>query len=360
MSRVSFPEVSQAAQGVAPLSIRTMHARTAEWDAFVTGSRDGTFAHLSGWPTVIGDVFGHEVLHQMAVGVDGQIHGVMPLMRVRSRLFGSHLLSMPFLNHGGPIGSPAAQRALADSALALARGSRDHVLEFRARHEVATDIAVDQYKVAVALDLPDSAAVLWNESFNSKFRNKIKRPMREGMETRFGPEHLDAFYEVFAVNMRDLGSPVLPRRFFRRITEVFPNEAIVAATYWNGRPVAGGFGFLWGGQFEMTWSSALRDVASLKPNMLLYWNYMEHVIERGARRFDFGRSTPGTGTHEFKLHWGGTDVPLPWRRWSSRPRAAGSGKDGSMMRLATAIWKRCPVPVANVVGPTMAAALPWW
>lgn len=360
MIQVPQMRARRSPEGARPLSILPVGERTAEWDAFVERCPEGTFCHLAGWQRVIGDVFGHESLHRMAVDPAGRILGVMPLVRVRSRFFGNHLLSMPFLNNGGPIGTPEAQRALADAAVTLARGGRDDVLEFRARHDVSTDLTVDQYKVAVVMDLPETSSILWNDIFNSKFRNKIKRPQREGMVTKFGAEHLDAFYQVFAVNMRDLGSPVLPRGFFRRITEVFPGEAIVGATYWKGRPVAGGFGFLWGNQFEMTWSSALREVSSMKPNMLLYWNFMEHVIERGAGRFDFGRSTPGTGTHEFKLHWGGEDVPLPWRRWSARPRRAGSGKDGSMLRLATRVWKRFPVAVANFVGPTMAAGLPWW
>ena len=41
------------------------------------------------------------------------------------------------------------------------------------------------------------------------------------MEVRFGNDQLLGFYEVFARNMRDLGTPVLPRAFFERIVEVF-------------------------------------------------------------------------------------------------------------------------------------------
>ena len=35
-------------------------------------------------------------------------------------------------------------------------------------------------------------------------------------------------------------------------------------------------------------------------------------IERGSRWFDFGRSTPGSGTYDFKLRWGGKVRQLYW------------------------------------------------
>ncbi|MGH7679941.1 MAG: GNAT family N-acetyltransferase, partial [Gemmatimonadaceae bacterium] len=177
------------------------------------------------------------------------------------------------------------------------------------------------------------------------------------MTTRFGPDQLDAFYDVFAHNMRDLGTPVLPRRFFERITAALPASVVIGATYLKERAVAAGFGFIWRDEFEMTWSSSLKELRASKPNMLLYWDYMRELIGRGVRRFNFGRSTPGSGPHEFKLSWGAADEPLPWIQW---PEGGGGSGDSRAANFASTIWRRLPLGVTNALGPMLARQLPWW
>src|SRR5690606_29182722 len=129
---------------------------------------------------------------------------------------------------------------------------------------------------------------------------------------RFGPDQVEAFYEVFARNMRDLGTPVHPRAFFTRLAEVLPERAVFGAVYWQGRAVAAGCGLFGADELEMTWASSLREHNAKSPNMLLYAAFMAHAIGRGVSAFNFGRCEPGGGTHHFKLQWGGHDEPLPW------------------------------------------------
>lgn len=299
---------------------------------------------------------GHECLYRHAVDDTGKVRAVLPLARVRNRLFGNHLISVPFLNYGGPVGEAAAESALLKGAIALAIRERADSCTLRCRQEIDSALAVSAWKVTVLLPLPETTDALWEKQFNAKFRNKIKRPQREGMETRFGPAHLDAFYEVFAHNMRDLGTPVLPRVFFERIVALFPDLIVIGATYWKERVVAAGLGFCWRDEFEMTWSSSRRELGNMKPNMLLYWDFMSLLIRRGIRTFNFGRSTPGTGPHEFKLAWGGKDAMLPWITWPNAEQA----KPGFVMRIATVGWRHVPVRLANRWGPPLARALPWW
>src|SRR5207247_15197 len=116
--------------------------------------------------------------------------------------------------------------------------------------------------------------------------------------------------------------PVLPRAFFERLATTFGGLVVFGAVYRGAQPIAAGCGFAWRDEFEMTWASSLREHNRSAPNMLLYWSFMEQMIARGMRVFDFGRCTAGSGTHRFKQQWGGADVPLPWLQWSSRNTAA--------------------------------------
>ena len=92
--------------------------------------------------------------------------------------------------------------------------------------------------------------------------------------------------------------------------------------------------------------------------MLLYWSLMEESIRRRLKTFNFGRCTPGGGTHRFKLQWGGRDEPLPWSVWSPGGAVATPSPESRKYRAAIAAWQRLPLPVANLVGPLLSRSIP--
>jgi len=347
-----------AATNRPPLVLQPFDSNADKWDAFVRGAPNTTFCHLAGWRDIIGDVLGHECLYRVAADEDGTWRGVLPLVRVRSRLFGHYHVSMPFLNYGGPIGEVAAQQRLVDDAIAEAQRSSADLLELRTRHSVPSDLRVSQRKITVLLDLPESADVLLRKVLPSSRRRQIERARKEGLETHFGPDQVEPFYEVFAHNMRDLGTPVLPRRLFEQIARRFPTIAVFGVAYWQGRPLAGACGFVWDGEFEITWVSSLREYDRLMPNIFLYWSYMQRMIANGVRVFNFGRCTPNGRTHRFKHQWGGVDTPLPWLQWSSRALDATPSPERPLYRVATALWRHVPIRLANLMGPVLARQLP--
>lgn len=329
-----------------------------EWDAFLRRTDGSTFCHLAGWREIMRDVLGARCLYLIAQAPAGEWSGVLPLVHIESRLLGRYLVSMPFLNYGGPLGSPGARARLAEYAVSEARRTGMDLLELRARDEHPSDLRRSDRKITVLLPLPADKDELWRDTFPAKLRSQVRRPMREGMETRFGHDQVSAFYQVFARNMRDLGTPVLPRGFFERIAVVFQDLVVFGVVYLGTKPVASGCGFVWNGEFEMTWASSLQEHNPQAPNMLLYWSFMERMIARGANAFNFGRCTAGSGTHRFKQQWGGEDVPLPWRQWSPRGLTATPSPDRPLYRIATAMWQHLPLPLANLAGPVLARKIP--
>jgi serine/alanine adding enzyme len=344
--------------GASVAQLRVARADTGDphWDAFVHEQNASTFCHLEGWRRIVEDVLGRELVPLVAITPDGEFQGVLPLVRIRAPLLGHSLISMPYVNYGGPIGTPAAQRRLVDAAIVEAQHSGAQLLQLRCRDPIPGMPANAMRKVMVLLDMPAHPDALWR-SFPAKLRSQIRRPQKEGMELRVGAEQIDPFYDVFARNMRDLGTPVYPRRFFRAVASTFDN-VLFAAVYHKGVAVGAACGFVWRGEFEITWASTVRDYNPLSPNMLLYWGLMEELIRRGVRVFNFGRCTPDGSTHRFKLQWGGRTVPLPWLEWSAN--ASAPGRPSSLLMLGSAAWRRLPLPIANVIGPPLAALLPWW
>lgn len=341
-----------------PLSVVPFEGSDAEWDAAAARLGDATFCHLAGWRHVMDGALGHATFRLAAVDGAGTCHGILPAVHVRSRLFGDYLLSMPFVSYGGPLGSPVAEDALVGAAVQLAGRLRVDLLELRARRALSGGLPVSGRKITVLKPLPSTPDELWEHGIRAKVRSQIRRPMKEGMEARFAPDLEAAFYDVFARTMRDLGTPVLPRRFFGALAASFPGEVLFGVVEHRGCAVAAGCGFCCNGEVEITWAGALRDHSRAAPNMLLYWAFMEESIRRGAHTFNFGRCTPGSGTHRFKSQWDGEDHPLPWAQWSPTGVVATPSPDSGKFRLATRVWSRLPLALANAMGPYLARSLP--
>ena len=336
------------------------------WDAFVRGQNSGTrytHCHLYGWRAVMHRAMGHDTPYLVATDdVSGAIAGVLPLVRLKSMLFGHFLVSMPFLNYGGPLGSPAAVSALAAHAAGMAESDGVGILELRSRYDYGPlrNFSVSHRKVTVLLDSSGGSEALWNR-LPSKVRSQIRRPQKDGVTVRIGADQAQPFYEVFSRHMRDLGTPVMALEFFQSVVEQFRDSALFAVAYHEGTPIACGAGFTWGSdassEFEITWASALRGYNRISPNMLVYWELMKNVADRDVNTFNFGRCSPGGNTHKFKTQWGTTDQPLWWYVHAAKGTQPMT-EHSAGASIATRLWKHVPRAVANVVGPRIVRLIP--
>lgn len=341
----------------ATLSVAPFTGDPEEWNAVVEAASGWTHFHRFEWKPLIESVFRHECPYLGVRDGSDRLVGVLPLVRVRG-IFGHYLVSMPFLNYGGPIGTPDGVQALTVATEDLAAGDRVKLVEFRSIIELPIAWPVSHRKITVMLDIPDGGSeALWS-SFKAKLRSQIRRPEKAGVEVRFGSDQVDGFYHVFARHMRDLGTPVQGKRLFRAIADRFADSAWFGCAYLDGQPVAGGVGFQWGDELEMTWASSLREVSNIAPNMQLYWRFMERAANAGLTRFNFGRCTPGSGTHRFKRQWGSRDVPLYWYQRAAGEAASTPSPDDGAYSWGPRLWRHLPVSVATSMGPWIVRQIP--
>ena len=329
----------------------------SEWDDFAASQVGYTHFHRLGWRRVIEKVFGHDCTYLAARDDDGNLIGILPLVQVRSLVFGNYLVSMPFVNYGGPVGSDAGVRALVGEAVAVARRRGVKLLELRSSIPLDTDLDLSHRKITVLLDLPTRSEELLKQ-FTPKLRSQIRRPQKEGVTVRFGPDQLEPFFSVFARNMRDLGTPTQSLAFFREIANQFPRDFWIGCAYLENEPIAGGCGFRFGDQFEMTWASSLRTHSRVAANMLVYWAFMERAISDGAKVFNFGRCTPGTGTHRFKMQWGGREQPLWWYGYAASTGVTTPSPKDARFQWGTRLWRKLPSSITTRLGPSIVRYIP--
>ena len=227
--------------------------------------------------------------------------------------------------------------------------SQNENSEFKIKN---SNIVTHSHKVRMLIELPESADDLM-KSFKSKLRSQIKKPLKEGLKAKVGGlELINDFYEVFTVNMRDLGSPVHSKSLFGNVLEEFKNHAKIIIVYKGLEPTACSLIVGFNDTLENPWASALRQFSRLSPNMLLYWTMLEYGCDNGFKYFNFGRSTPGEGTYKFKEQWGAQPAPLHWHYISLNDRSIDTGiSEKSKFDKAIQYWQKLPVPVTKIIGP---------
>ncbi len=193
------------------------------------------------------------------------------------------------------------------------------------------------------------------KSFKSKLRSQIRKPINDGLYSKIGRlELLNDFYNIFSINMRDLGSPVHSKRLIHNVLEAFPDKARIIIIYNENIPLACSLVAGFNNILQNPWASALRKYSRLSPNMLLYWAMLEYACKNGYAYFDFGRSTPDEGTYKFKQQWGAEPRSLHWQYVSlNGHQFQDSELDKSKFNKAVACWQKLPVPVTTIFGPML-------
>jgi FemAB-related protein (PEP-CTERM system-associated) len=292
---------------------------------------------------------------------DEQLVALLPLALVSTPWFGRFLVSLPYVNSASIVPNDSPFRsALLERAVGLADELNVRYLEIRGEREDTVPALADQNtsKVHMRLALPVSTDALMG-SFKSKLRSQLKGALKHEFEVRWGGADLVGdFYSVFSRNMRDLGTPVFPRRFFTSIVQQFDGDAEICVLRHQGEVAAGALLVHGREVTEVPSASSLRQLNSTGVNMAMYWHLLSRAIERGQQVFDFGRSTVDSNTYKFKAQWGAEAHPAVWQYYVRRGTAKAMRPDSGKFGLAIRIWKRLPLWLANALGPAIVRGIP--
>jgi FemAB-related protein (PEP-CTERM system-associated) len=341
-----------------PLAIRELdQASEPAWDAFVATMPDGTFCHRAAWARVIGAAFGHRT-HFVFTERDGAITGVLPLVHVRTLLFGNTLISSPFCVYGGVLAADAESgNALEVHAIQLMQRTGARALELRDRKPAESDWVrrADLYVTFRKSIEADHERNM--KAIPRKQRAMVRKGIANGL-TSVCDRDVSVLHRVYAESVRNLGTPVFSRRYFRILAEVFRDGVDVVTVLDEGQPIASVMNFYHRDEVWPYYGGGTAVARHRAGNDFMYWEVMRRAADRGFRLFDFGRSKVGTGAYAFKHNWGFEPAPLPYR-YKLAPGAGVPDVNplNPKYRLFIAAWKRLPLPVANLLGPPIVRGL---
>lgn len=350
----------------------------AAWDAFVRTSGCGTLFHLTAWMDSVHQVFGH-ASHAFLAQKNGEVLGVLPAMQVKSRFFGHALVSVPYAVLGGAAATDkSAQQALIRQAEHTARELGVDYLEMRnpppwpcvPSTESGSRADTDPAPVKDGWARKDLYVIFQKAILSTVAENLQAIPRKQRRMARLGSEkydltsriggleELDAFYPIYARNVRDLGSPVFPKSFFRTLLQNFP-DAFILSVWKEGIMVAGVLTFVFNEIIMPYYGGGNRDYQHFAINDFMYWELMQHGCRNGFKIFDFGRSKRGTGAYDFKRHWGFEPQPLPYEYYLVNSKSVPDVNPlNPRYQLMIAAWKRLPLTVTNRLGPMLVRGIP--
>jgi FemAB-related protein (PEP-CTERM system-associated) len=360
MMDTTLAEPSVASPPAEPPAItRATPAEFQEIDRWALASPRAHFWHRPGWTRAVCTVFQVPDFTLVARS-GGSIVGILPMAKCETLTLGSNLVSVPYGVYGGPAGATVeVERALVAEAARIAERERVGCLELRQRDRRVEGLAESDLYVTFERELPkspdDVLAMLPRKA------RAAARQARDRHQLTFdeGLWFLDDFYNLFSRNKRHLGSPPLPMRFFEEICDEFKGNVYLHIVRHDVKPVAGVLSFTFRDTLLPYYSGGLADYESMQCNNFLYWKLMEWGVEKGCRRFDFGRSRRESGPYHFKRNQGFEPEPLHYAYHLVKSRSVPRLNPGNpVFDVPRKVWQRLPLPVHEWLGQHLSRFLP--
>ena len=344
---------------VADLRDPDEHARI---ERFVDGHPEGTPFHRPAWLIASALGTGNKA-HALIAERVGEIVAYLPLSEIHSPIFGRMLASSGFAVGGGLLlheGTPSA--AIFHALEELAGRLNCPSIELRGgtlpQRRTGWEIKRESHCGFVQpLAADDEAQLLL---VPRKQRAEVRKGLANDLAITVGTADHDraAHYAVYAESVRNLGTPVFPASLFGEVLDGFGGDADILTVWSENRPVASVLSLYHGGAVMPYWGGGTRDARRLRANDRMYYELMLHARQRGCSAFDFGRSKTGSGAYDFKRNWGFEPEPLSYAQWTA-PGCAARDADPTSDKHSARIelWKRLPLPIANLIGPFIARGL---
>jgi FemAB-related protein (PEP-CTERM system-associated) len=339
------------------------------WDQYVQQHPQGTFCHLSGWGRVIERVWGHTPSH-LCTQQNGRMTGILPLFYVSSRIFGSMLVSSPNAVYGGILADDVHSRqALLGEARKIAHELRVDYLELRdaitpstpGGNVFSSEPDFHTRDLYYSFEHPittDEEALM--KTFPRDLRTMIRKGVKNELVGEIGRlELLDDFYNVYATSVRNLGTPVFPKKLFAEFLREFPNDSDILMIRQQGKVAGGVLNFYFRNTVMPYYGGAYPEFYRTGINNFMYWELMRTAAARGYTNFDFGRSKQGTGAYEFKRGWGMAVHPLPYQFYLVKSEKMPElNPTNPKFELMIRLWKKLPIEVTKLIGPRIVRNLP--
>ena len=342
-----------------PIEIYELERREEkEWDAYVLKHPNSTFFHQIGWRNVVQGTYKHKPIYLVAKE-DGNIKGILPLFLMKSVVFSTKLVSVPFAPYSGVCADDEmVEKMLIEEAVRVAEEYDVDYLELRQFNKKDAEFVTNDAYVTLILKLNRNYEVIWN-TFRKSMRRYVRKAVENDLKVTINSKNLKDFYNIYTNAMRNLGTPAHSAAFFRNILIEFPKNLNIATIEYKDRVISTIFLLYFKDTVIYGWGASLREYLELSPNYLLFWEIIKYSCEKGFNFFDFGRSLPDTGVFLFKKGWGAVPKQLYYQYYLNNiSKMPDTSQLNPRRKKFARVWKKMPLKLTTAIGPLIRKGIP--
>jgi len=329
----------------------------SKWDEYVKSHQEGTFFHLSGWQSVIQKSFNHSCYFLMAKEGEA-ICGVLPLVEVKSLLFGHALVSTPFCVYGGVLSnSDDIKKSLEKKAIELSESLAVDYLELRYKNEQHNNMLLKQghsyFGCEIAVD---------NEQILASVKKKQRAVIRHSLKndlTHNVTKNVKEFYFLLSQSYRNLGTPIFKKAFFQNLLDEFKADVdILVVNDKSNSPSNAVMNFYFNETVLPYYGGGNAGARFIKSADYMYYQVMCHANDKGYKWYDFGRSKNDSGPFKYKKNWGMEPRSLYYYYHLVKAKELPNlSPNNPKYKMFINLWQKLPLKLSQFLGPFLSKYL---
>jgi FemAB-related protein (PEP-CTERM system-associated) len=328
------------------------------WDAYVQNHPAGTVFHSMAWQDILQKTY-QKTYYHIAVKLEGKLQGIVSLYSVRSLGGSKNLYSLPYTAYGGILSNdPSASRLLHDECLAIAKRENAGMVNLRNTAPTGLELPTSELNVQFIKALPQTEEACL-EAIPRKSRATVRKSMlNHGLSYEVNGDW-DLLWHLSAVNLKKLGTPAFPKKFYRNIMERMGDKADILFVKYQGKAICGVMTFYFKNVCNPYFSGALGEYNFTGANNYMYYALMCHGLKRHCQEFDFGKSRRGSGSFDFKKNMGFEPRTLPFQYiFNTKQEISTFNPSNPKLALFLKTWSSQPLWTSKIIGPVLNRFLP--
>lgn len=331
-----------------------------EWDEFVNSSPNTKFFHLWNWRAVFEQTYGIQGIY-VAAKEGEKLVGVLPLLQIKSPVFGNYLTSLP---GGIAADNETVKRRLFEAAAEIVEEDGFDYLALRdcSSEDYLDEVDTEKNQASMIVEIgSDFSNVMHNISHTPL--KLARRASNDSLHSEFDFNFFEDYYPVYLRAVRERGTPTQGKKFFETIYHQFGDKFKLVSIFKDSKILGGGFLFHFKDTLVCTWSGMVSKYYPLNTSYLLIWDILKLASQLNVRQLDLGRSTIGSGAFEHKLRWGANPVPLYQHYYFNKTRNVTneriSRNDKFIYRAFVKAWELAPLSLTELLGPKLRTQIPF-
>jgi lipid II:glycine glycyltransferase (peptidoglycan interpeptide bridge formation enzyme) len=291
----------------------------------------------------------------------------IPLILIKSRLFGKKNVSLPFVDVGGAFGEISEKKIKnllenkgKETPIFIKLNNYDKNFKKLSKFLTNEGFLEKKEKHQYLIELKEEEE-MW-KSFHKHTRNDIRKAKKSDLKLKKinSKKELKKFYNIYFREMSRFGTPCHSYRFFKNIMEIWGEDFLGFNCYKGEKAIASILSVSSDNESYLWFNVSTPKFRNMRPNDLLYWELIKILIDKGIKILDLGQIDldkdrgRSRGLNKFKQKWLGRAYEKYNFAWRV---STGDYEKKENLKKFRILWSKIPSRISRLIGPFIISRL---